>query len=244
MHRIETMLAGIFRHGFSRVRSRTHWTVVNCVHIYASATPNPQAYKFQSIEDSDALEHYLNFGIDQYSPRQFSSAENAERHSKLASEVLHSNPDVESIFLGDNFLTVQKSNSSDWEDIIDDLEKTIQDFFTGYDVNGVENTKDNENVSKEETFENRANLPSRHPDRKLAQEIENTINELARPHVQSDGGDVKFVMIDGGGVVHLQMLGACVSCPSSTVTVRFMIKNMLQHYFEEVTDCVHVDWEE
>ena len=54
----------------------------------------------------------------------------------------------------------------------------------------------------------------------------------------------EFVIFDENGIVHLRMLGACVSCPSSTVTVRFMIKNMLQYYFDEVNDVKHVDWDE
>ena len=83
-----------------------------------------------------------------------------------------------------------------------------------------------------------------HPDTDLIKEIGITIDKKVRPHVQADGGDVEFVMLDNKGVVHLRMLGACISCPSSTVTVRFMIKNMLQHYYEEINDVKHVDWDE
>ena len=238
------MFARALRQGLRGRGRRVRWVSVNYVHICASPTPNPHAYMFQSMDNSNSLEHYLEHELDRSSPRQFSSIENAEKHSSLAAEVLCNSPHVESVFLGDDFLTVQKVSNADWEDLAADIEKTIHDFLDDYREKGPNVTRKKESSSDTGRFETNTNLPPEHPDKELAQEIENCINEFAKPHVQSDGGDVKFVMIDRDGVVHLQMLGACVSCPSSTVTVRFMIKNMLQHYFDEVTDCVHVDWEE
>ena len=66
------------------------------------------------------------------------------------------------------------------------------------------------------------------------------LHRLARgwqvvPNVQADGGDVEFRGFSDG-VVWISMVGSCASCASSTVTVRFMIKNLLTHYVEGVTD--------
>ena len=62
-----------------------------------------------------------------------------------------------------------------------------------------------------------------------------------RPFVQADGGDVEFHgFAMEGGVVRLKLVGACASCPSSTVTMKFNIKNLLTHYIPEVKDVVAV----
>merc|ERR1711991_14100 len=100
-----------------------------------------------------------------------------------------------------------------------------------------------DNTGANNDADNNLNLV-RHPNNQLTVEIQQIIDEKVRPHVQADGGDVDFVLLDSDGVVHLRMLGACISCPSSTVTVRFMIKNMLQYYFEEVNDVKQVEWAE
>ena len=58
-----------------------------------------------------------------------------------------------------------------------------------------------------------------------------------RPNVQMDGGDVEYVSFDHDtGHLVLRLVGACVSCASSTVTVRFMIKNVVCHYVDGVTE--------
>ena len=73
------------------------------------------------------------------------------------------------------------------------------------------------------------------------QDIENRVMELieekVRPHAQADGGDVIFRSMDHeNGIVHVSMKGACVSCSSSTITLKFMVLRLLQHYIEEVKD--------
>lgn len=83
------------------------------------------------------------------------------------------------------------------------------------------------NFSKAE-IERRANVEER---------VQSIIEKSVRPHAQSDGGDVIFRSMDHeSGVVHVTMKGACVSCSSSTVTLKFMVLRLLQHYIDEVTD--------
>ena len=71
-------------------------------------------------------------------------------------------------------------------------------------------------------------------------EIKRLLDEHAKPFVQADGGDIEYVdFIDG--VVQLRMVGACASCPSSTVTAKFMIRNMLHHYVPEVIEVESIE---
>ena len=73
--------------------------------------------------------------------------------------------------------------------------------------------------------------------KELWERIDAVIEKEIRPHVQADGGDVEMCGLGEDGTVSLAMVGACASCPSSTVTLRFMIRNLLLFRFpEEVTD--------
>lgn len=68
-------------------------------------------------------------------------------------------------------------------------------------------------------------------------EIRRHFEETVRPHATADGGDVKFLRFDPlTGVVHVALLGACVGCASSSVTLQFMVRRLLQHHIDEVTE--------
>jgi len=77
-------------------------------------------------------------------------------------------------------------------------------------------------------------------DSEIVQEIKMLLEKHIKPFVQADGGDVEFAGYQEG-VVSLRMVGACASCPSSTVTAKFMIRNLLHHYIPEVTDVESLD---
>ena len=217
------------------------------ISFVATATPNPKAFKLEAIEDnSGKFADYLSFVHSNALPRQFASATRATEYSRLAELILQVDG-IESIFFGDAYLTLQISNDMDneWETVESHVTTQLKHFFESYSVTP-ERTVDmtiGDNTGANNDADNNLNLV-RHPNNQLTVEIQQIIDEKVRPNVQADGGDVDFVLLDSDGVVHLRMLGACISCPSSTVTVRFMIKNMLQHYFEEVKDVEHVDWDE
>jgi Fe-S cluster biogenesis protein NfuA len=78
-------------------------------------------------------------------------------------------------------------------------------------------------------------LPVLERDGEVVERIIELLEEKVIPNVQADGGDVIFRGF-ADGVVYVSMVGACASCSSSTVTVRFMMKNLLTHYIEEVND--------
>lgn len=67
--------------------------------------------------------------------------------------------------------------------------------------------------------------------------VRDLIESKVRPHAQSDGGDVQFLSMDHeNGIVHVAMKGACVSCSSSSVTLKFMVLRLLKFYVPEVLD--------
>ena len=79
-------------------------------------------------------------------------------------------------------------------------------------------------------------------DSEAVQLIKEILQSRIRPFVQEDGGDIKFVDFDEeSGVVMIQMKGSCAGCPSSSVTLKNGIENMLKHYVAEVTECRAVE---
>lgn len=76
----------------------------------------------------------------------------------------------------------------------------------------------------------------------VEQHIQELMESTIKPFAQSDGGDVEFERFDPEtGVVYVSLHGACVSCASSTVTLKFMIRKLLMHELDEVTDVERVD---
>ena len=219
-----------------------------CISFIAKATPNPFAFKFEALEDiDDVFNKYLSFLHNASLPRQFSTPDLAANYSSLAKNILNVHG-VDNIFFGDTYITLQIENNIDieWEDVEKSVSVEMINFFETYNHESQIDLHigDNHNIQKILSNEKKEGKVVQHSNIDLVNEIGNVIDEKVRPHVQADGGDVEFVIFDENGIVHLRMLGACVSCPSSTVTVRFMIKNMLQYYFDEVNDVKHVDWEE
>ena len=72
--------------------------------------------------------------------------------------------------------------------------------------------------------------------------IKEIIQSRVRPFVQEDGGDIKYIEFDEEkGIVYIQMKGSCAGCPSSSVTLKNGIENMLRHYVSEVTEVLAVE---
>ena len=87
--------------------------------------------------------------------------------------------------------------------------------------------------------------PARAPALELEAEIIEVLTERVAPTVQADGGDVHFEKFcHESGVLTISLSGACIDCPSSTITMRFMIKNCVMHYIPEVANVVRLGCEE
>ncbi|XP_057598441.1 NFU1 iron-sulfur cluster scaffold homolog, mitochondrial isoform X4 [Hippopotamus amphibius kiboko] len=131
---------------------------------------------------------------------------------------------VKSVFFGPDFITVTKENEElDWNLLKPDIYATIMDFFASGLPLVTEETPSGEAGSV---------LGSEDDDEVVAM-IKELLDTRIRPTVQEDGGDVIYKGFEDG-IVQLKLQGSCTSCPSSIITLKNGIQNMLQFYIPEV----------
>ena len=130
---------------------------------------------------------------------------------------------VEGVFLGNDFISVNKSDQSKWDEIKHIVISFINDFYS----DGKEFVID-ENVKKEESDLN-----------EIEQKIIKILDQKIRPAVARDGGDIKFKEFKDG-VVKVQLQGSCSGCPSSTMTLKQGVQNLLCHYLPEVKEVIAI----
>jgi len=151
----------------------------------------------------------------------FPSRENAAR-SPLA-RALFETPEVSRVFFGSDFISITKGDG-DWKHLKPALLGVIMEHFTR-DLPLIES-------AAEETDD--ASYGEGDPE--VVAQIRELIDTRVRPAVAQDGGDIIFKGFDGStGIVSLHLQGSCAGCPSSTMTLRNGIENMLRHYVPEVT---------
>jgi len=183
--------------------------------IQTQETPNPQTLKF--IPDGQVV---LENGT-----AEFKNQKSAATKSPLALQLFEITG-VESIFLGNDFITVTKKGDADWQKIKAEVQATIMDFYvSGKPV--MFEQKSEQNASNEE-------------DSEVVKQIKELIEIKVRPAVAMDGGDIIFHSFENG-IVKLQLKGSCSGCPSSTITLKNGIENMLKHYIPEVEAVEQVD---
>lgn len=176
--------------------------------IQTEETPNPESLKF--LPGVTISEIPLNF-------LKISQATNSPLAQKLFSL-----PSVKSIFLGYDFITITKHKDDKWDFIKAEILVAIMDFL----ISG-QQIVDNPATAKEAKANN-------NPDEdKIIKEIREIIETRVRPSVMQDGGDIVFHDFKDG-VVRLELHGACSGCPSSTITLKNGIENMLKYYVPEV----------
>jgi Fe-S cluster biogenesis protein NfuA len=179
--------------------------------IQTEATPNPATLKFlpgRTVMGEGAV-------------ADFPSAAQAER-SPLA-RALFATPEVSRVFFGADFISITK-NDGDWKHLKPGLLGVIMEHFTR-NLPLIES-------AAEETDD--ASYGEGDPE--VVAQIRDLIDTRVRPAVAQDGGDIIFKGFDGStGIVSLHLQGSCAGCPSSTMTLRNGIENMLRHYVPEVT---------
>jgi Fe-S cluster biogenesis protein NfuA len=175
--------------------------------IETEGTPNPATLKFLPGRD------VMGSGT-----ADFSAAETAGR-SPLAG-ALFALPGVARVFLGGDFVTVTKTDDTDWQALKPQVLGAIMEHFVaGRPVIEGEGAVADEDV-----------LPE---DAEIVLQIKDLLDTRVRPAVAGDGGDIVFRGYREG-VVKLHMQGACSGCPSSSATLKHGIENMLRHYVPEV----------
>jgi Fe-S cluster biogenesis protein NfuA len=183
--------------------------------IQTEETPNPATLKF--IPDGHIV---LKNGT-----AEFKNQKQAESKSPLALQ-LFTITGVEAVFFGHDFITITKSGNAVWKYLTSEIQAVIMDFFlTGKEP--MFEKKENENSD-----EINKNMP-KEGDSEIVKQIKELIEIKVRPAVAMDGGDIIFHSFENG-VVYLMLKGSCSGCPSSTVTLKSGIENMLKHYIPEV----------
>ena len=124
---------------------------------------------------------------------------------------------VEGIFLSKEFISVNKYDGASWDDIKHIIISLINDFYSS----GKEFVIDNDPNESTENFD------------EIEKRIIQILEEKIRPAVAKDGGDIKFKEFKDG-IVKVQLQGSCSGCPSSTMTLKQGVQNLLCHYLPEV----------
>jgi len=178
--------------------------------IQTEATPNPATLKF--LPGQTVLE---------IGTADFPSAETAGT-SPLASR-LFAVDGVTGVFFGMDFVTITKQDALDWNHLKPSILGAIMEHYqSGQPV-----------IDSGE--EQSGHTASDGPDSEIVTQIKELLDTRVRPAVAQDGGDITFHGFDRG-VVYLHMKGACAGCPSSTMTLKMGIENLLRHYIPEVTE--------
>lgn len=178
--------------------------------IQTKDSPNPNSLMFypgKEIISNGTTYDFATFKSAQISP--------------LASSVFAVDG-VKRVFLGEDFLSVTIKDDGDWLVIKPHVFAAIMDFYSS----------DKAVITGEVASENEDTQILDTDDEAVAL-IKEIIETRVRPHVQGDGGDIKYIKFEKG-VVYLQLQGSCAGCPSSSVTLKHGIENMMMHYVEEV----------
>ena len=184
--------------------------------IQTESTPNPRTLKFLPGRD------VLGRGS-----RDYANAE-AATDSPLA-QALFGVDGVERVYLGGDFLSITKAETIEWPHLKPHVLAAIMDHYTaGRPVvleageNAGEDSGEDDIIYEGEAAE-------------IVKEIKEIIEARVRPAVARDGGDITFHSWNGEtGIVRLNMRGSCAGCPSSALTLKQGIENMLRHYVPEV----------
>lgn len=180
--------------------------------IQTEATPNPATLKFIPGEK------VLPGGA-----REFRDPNDAQTASPLAARLFEVDG-VSGVFLGDDFISVTKSNG-EWQHLKPALLGAIMEhYMSGAPTVTDEPEGDGHHAAGDDG-----------EDSEIVQTIKELLDTRVRPAVAQDGGDIVFHGYDSG-VVYLHMRGACAGCPSSTATLRHGIENLLRHFIPEVEE--------
>jgi len=172
--------------------------------VQIQETPNPNSLKFIPGKKVSSI------GSVELTKKE-------DTNNDLLKNILSING-VESIFLGDDFLSVNKNEKINWEDIKHIVISLINEFYSdGKDLILGKISKSDEKKDFKE----------------IEKQIIKILETKIKPAVARDGGDIKFVAFKEG-IVTVQLQGSCSGCPSSTITLKRGVENLLTHYIPDV----------
>jgi Fe-S cluster biogenesis protein NfuA len=177
------------------------------MYVQTEETPNPNTLKF-----------FPGKTVSEVGSFEFTAKDQTE--NRLIKGIL-SMKEVNMVFLGSDFITVKKTEQILWKDIKPKIISLINEYY-------LEN-KDSildKNYLKQKTSDEE-------PTDEVVKKIINVLDEKIRPAVARDGGDIKFKSFDNG-LVTVELQGSCSGCPSSVMTLKQGVQNLLCHYVSEV----------
>ena len=175
--------------------------------IITELTPNPDSLKFLSEKIVSTV------GTEEFQKKDFNKIEN-----EFVKNLLNLKG-VELVLLADNFLSVKKNKEISWDVLKPTVISHMNDYFEKNDKPIL--SKKNEISSDKQTVG------------EIEDRIIKILDDKIRPAVAKDGGDIKFKSFKDG-IVHVELQGSCSGCPSSLMTLKQGVQNLLCHYVEEV----------
>ena len=175
--------------------------------IQTETTPNPNSLKFLSEKVISAI-----------GTEEFQKDKSKRLNNKFIKELLEFKG-VELILLSKNFLSVKKTEDVSWNELKPMVISHLNDYFEKNEgpILKENNTPDNSIKDDDETVK----------------KIIDVLDTKIRPAVAKDGGDIKFKSFENG-VVKVELQGSCSGCPSSLMTLKQGVQNLLKHYVKEV----------
>ena len=177
--------------------------------VQTEITPNPNSLKFLPGKDVSKSGSY-----------EITNKDETKNH--LIRNLLSING-VEGIFLGKDFISINKTEHISWDEIKHIAISLINDFYKDGKECVIEKNLDEVNENLEE----------------IEKKIVKVLDQKVRPAVAKDGGDIKFKEFRDG-IVKVQLQGSCSGCPSSTMTLKQGVQNLLCHYVPEVKEVIAV----
>jgi Fe-S cluster biogenesis protein NfuA len=207
--------------------TKTHLTESRrTVFIQTESTPNPESLKFVPtgktvLESEDGTGFFV------------SKTDAIEEIAKSPlAKALFKVEGVKAVYLGNEFVTITKYAEGKWQLLRPDVFAILMDFFDSDKPVLLEHPEITDTTILED-------------DDEIVAMIKELIEARIRPAVQEDGGDIRYEFFDEEtGMVTVRLAGSCAGCPSSSVTLKTGVENMLMHYIPEVTGVQSVDEDE
>ena len=177
--------------------------------VQTEITPNPNSLKFLP---GKSVSHHGSFEVNK----------KEETNNELLRNLLSING-VEGIFLGKDFISINKHDNVSWDEIKHIVISLINDFYLSGKESVIEKSLNEDNKDLKE----------------IEIKIIKILDEKIRPAVAKDGGDIKFKEFKNG-IVKVELQGSCSGCPSSTMTLKQGVQNLLCHYIPEVKEVVAI----
>ncbi len=180
--------------------------------IYTENTPNPNAVKFLSEKTLSEI------GATEFQKKDIKKIKNNFIKNLLEFD------GIELILISENFISVKKNEKVNWDNLKPSIISLMNDHLEKTEKPILSKTKE-ENLTQNKNKKEDS----------IVKKINEVLDSKIRPAVSKDGGDIKFVSFENGKVT-VELRGSCSGCPSSIMTLKNGVQNLLRHYVKDVTD--------